>query len=290
MAYFSRRLLRGNARLISGRMVAVQGNLRKAGLFLPADAYVSFMLLMSGVVFLMVFLNAFVVGWVISGSTLFAGVIGFAGGLTGAIVAFAFTYIYPSVLAGKKRKLVDEGLPFALSFMSILSAAGVAPKQIFKSLARLEEEGQVGLGGEARTIYRDLELLGGDMVSVLRDVAARKISPLFSAVLDGMISTIRSGGDLTTFLGEEGRSLMKMRQSLIKSFLDTLVMISEMYMALMVAFPLILIVMLVVMSSIGGGSIGASSPETIVPLIIYGMVPVVGIFVLWFLDNAAPRG
>ncbi|MBI4258212.1 MAG: hypothetical protein HY619_04580 [Thaumarchaeota archaeon] len=75
----------------------------------------------------------------------------------------------------------------------------------------------------------------------------------------------------------------------MKEFLDTMTMISEMYMALMVAFPLIMIVMLVVMSSIGGGSIGGSSPETLVPLIIYGMIPGAGLAVLLMIDAMTPR-
>ncbi|MBI2649437.1 MAG: hypothetical protein HYW93_07290 [Thaumarchaeota archaeon] len=81
---------------------------------------------------------------------------------------------------------------------------------------------------------------------------------------------------------------MRLRRSILKEFVDVLVMVSEMYMGLMVAFPLILIVMLVVMSSIGGGSIGGSGPETIVPLVIYGMVPGAGAVILLMLDSLSP--
>ncbi|MFQ6134554.1 MAG: type II secretion system F family protein [Nitrososphaerales archaeon] len=173
--------------------------------------------------------------------------------------------------------------------MGILSSAGVPPKRIFKTVALLEQEREVGLGGEGQIIYRDMELLGEDIISVLRDVAVRKISPIFSGVLEGIISTIKSGGALTGYLEEEARSLMRMRRSIIKEFIDMLVMISEIYMSVLVAFPLIMIVMLVVMSSIGGGDIAGTSPDTIVPMIIYVLVPGAGLSVLLMLDSMSPR-
>ena len=81
---------------------------------------------------------------------------------------------------------------------------------------------------------------------------------------------------------------MRMHRSIMREHLDFMVMVAEIFTALMVAFPLLLIVMLTIMSSIGGG-IGATSPENIVPLVIYGLVPAVGIFILILIDLIAPR-
>ena len=139
-------------------------------------------------------------------------------------------------------------------------------------------------------MYRDMELMGGDLVSVLKEEATKGISPLLSGILDGFVSTVRAGGDLAAFFNEEAKGLMRLRRSILKEFVDILVMISEMYMSLMVAFPLILIVMLVVMSSIGGGSIGGTGPETLVPLIIYAIVPGAGLVLLLLLDSLSPKG
>ncbi len=256
---------------------------------LSAEVYLSFMVLICLIVFLGAFLNGFVVSLIVFKSLALAALASVAVGFSASAVSFGVLYIYPSMSAGKKRREIDVSLPYAVNFMGILSSAGVPPDRIFRTLAVLEQKRQVGLGGEAQTIYRDMEALGEDMISVLKGVADRKISLFFSGLMEGIISTIRSGGDLTSFLREEGKSLMRMRRSIMKEFLDTMTMVSEMFMAIMVAFPLIMIVMLVVMSSIGGGSIGGSSPDTLVPIIIYGLVPAAGLAVLILVDTITPR-
>ncbi len=289
LAIFSQRLFGKQIKKVNNRFQSLQEVLDKAGLMLPVEAYVSMILLVALIAFFGAALNVFVLTYVLMQSLVFSTVLSIGLGLAGSMVVFAIFYLYPSTVAGKKRRMIDEGLPFTLSFMSILSSAGVPPKRIFKMIALLEQEREVGLGGEGKTIYRDMEILGEDMISALRSVARRKISPLFSGVLEGVISTIKGGGSLTGYLEEESRSLMRLRRSIMKEFIDTLVMISEIYMAVLVAFPLIMIVMLVVMSSIGGGSIGGSSPDTLVPLIIYGLVPGAGFAVILMLDSQSQR-
>jgi len=287
-AIFAQRLFGEHIAGFAKRQVELQKDLGKAGLFLNIEAYVSLMILFSIITLFGTTLNVFVAIYVLTGSVATAAVVGIGLGTAGAGITFATFYIYPRTIAGKKRRAIEESLPFTLSFMGILSAAGVPPKRIFKTLALLEQEKGVGLGGEAQVIYRDMELLGEDIISVLRDVARRRISSIFSGVLEGMISAIKSGGSLTNYLEEESRGLMRLRRSIMREFIDTLVMISEVYMSVLVAFPLIMIVMLVVMSSIGGG-IGGVSPGMIVPLIIYGLVPGAGIAVLIMLDAMMPR-
>ncbi len=263
--------------------------LGRAGLLLPVEAYVSMMLLLTLITFSAVALNAFVLTYVITGYLYGSIIVGVGLGGPVAGVAFAALYMYPSIVAGKRKRAIEEGLPFTLSFMSILSSAGVPPKQMFRTVALLEQEREVGLGGEGQIIYRDMELLGEDIISVLRAVAERNISPIFSGVLEGIISTIKSGGALTDYLEGEARSLMRMRRSIMKEFIDMLVMISEIYMSVLVAFPLIMIVMLVVMSSIGGGDISGVSTGTIVPMIIYVLVPGAGVSLILMLDSISPK-
>ncbi len=288
-ALFSQRLFGKRIKGIANRMKELKVVLGRAGLMLPVEAYVSMMLLMTLIIFFAAGLNIFVLVYALTGHLSGSLLAGLGGGTAVGGFTLGILYMYPSIVAGKRRRAVEQGLSFTLSFMSILSSAGVPPKRIFKTIALLEQERGVGLGGEGQIIYRDMELLGEDMLSVLKDAATRKISSLFSGVLEGIISTIKSGGVLTKYLEEEARSLMRMRRSIMKEFIDTLVMISEIYMSVLVAFPLIMIVMLVVMSSIGGGDISGTSPGTIVPMIIYVLVPGAGLSLLFMLDSISPK-
>jgi flagellar protein FlaJ len=289
MAYVARSFLTPIARPISSLFPGLQQSLSKAGMYIPADAYVSFMLLIGGIVGFFASLNAFVLSYFLTKNAAFSAVLAAPVFLVAGLFAVAFTYLYPSVEAGKKRRAIEEGLPFTVSFMGILASSGVPPKRVMRSLSELEKA-DVGMGGESTVMYRDMELMGGDLVSVLKEEATKGISPLLSGILDGFVSTVRAGGDLAAFFNEEAKGLMRLRRSILKEFVDILVMISEMYMSLMVAFPLILIVMLVVMSSIGGGSIGGTGPETLVPLIIYAIVPGAGLVLLLLLDSLSPKG
>jgi flagellar protein FlaJ len=247
------------------------------------------MFLVSSIVFVTIIANGFLIFFTLTGSLLYSAVMGVGIGLLGTTVVFGILYAYPSFLGSKKTRSIEESLPYTLSFMSVLATAGVPPRRIFANLATLEQEGKVGLGGEAMTMYRDMEFMGDDTITVLRRVADRRYSPLFSEALEGIISTIRSGGDFARFLQEEAKSLMRLRRSIMKEFLDSLVMISELYISLMVAFPLILIVMLVVMSSIAGGNVGSISPDLLVPLIIYVMIPGAGTVLLLMLDSVSKK-
>lgn len=289
MSLYANKIFSGRMASLARNLGSLKENLRRAGLLIPVEAYLSFMFLITTIVFLTVTVNSFFILFMLTNSALYSIVMGLGIGLLGCAVGFGFLYAYPSFISNKKGKAIDESLPYTLSFMSVLSTAGVPPRRIFGNLANLEQEGRVGLGGEAVTMYRDMEIMGDDMITVLRNVADRKCSALFSTSLEGMISTIRSGGDFTNFLKEEAKSLMRLRRSIMKEILESLVMISEMYIALMVAFPLILIVMLVVMSSIAGGNVGGITPDFLVPLIIYGMIPGSGLVLLMMLDTITKR-
>jgi flagellar protein FlaJ len=286
LAFFSYRLFGQRLKLPSPKRL--EENLKKAALLMPADVYLSFVLLISLIVFAGGFLNGFIALYTLSHSLTLSIPLSLLIGVSSAGVGFASLYFYPSVRAGRRRREIEANLPYVISTLSILSAAGVPADRAFRLLASLEKGGQIRLGGEAALIYRDLTLLGGDLISVLKEAAERKVSTNLSTLLEGIVATIRSGGDLTTYLQEEGRSFMRLQRSILRELLDFMVIIAEIFIALLVAFPLILIVMLVVMSSLGGG-VGAAGPATIVPLVIYGLVPAAGILLLILLDLATPK-
>jgi len=286
LAFFAYRLF--GRRLRGWQFKGLDERLRRAGLLMPGEVYFSFVLLICLVVFFGGWLNGFVAFFGLTRSPTFSALLSLPVGVLAAVVCLAFLYFYPSVRAGKRRREIEANLPYAVSMLSILSAAGVPVDRAFGLLAMLERSGQIGLAGEAMVINRDLLLLGGDLISVIKEASERKVSPHLSSLLQGMVSTIQSGGGLTTYLQEEWRSLMRLHRSLMKELLDFMTIVAEIFMAVMVAFPLILIVMLIIMASIGG-AVGAAAPESIVPLVVYGLVPAAGIFLLILVDLVTPR-
>jgi len=291
-SHFSYGLLGWSARGLAPHLKELGANLEKAGIRVALPAYVSFIMFCSLTAFGLGFALSIIIAHLMFGLPILSPVSLIFGGAVGGLgfsVAFAVTYMLPSATANRKRNEIEVNLPFTLSFMSILSSAGLPPKRIFRALAMLEERGQIGFGGEAKTILRDIEVFGVDFSTALKSAALRCPSKVLAGILEGMLGVIHAGGNLAKFFEEEARSLMGMRRAALREFVDTLLMLAEVYMSMFIAFPLILLLLLAIMSFMGGGAIAGIPPETIIVMVIYVMVPVFGILYIVMLSIMTPR-
>jgi len=210
------------------------------------------------------------------GASLFVGVF--------VIVAF---YVYPIYRADSFKRALEDGLPFTTGYMAILAGAGVPPASMIRSLARVDAS--LPVSDEARTIVRDMELFGADLLSALEASSKRTPSVKFKELLEGFIATIHSGGNLTKYLMERSRQFMRLKRINLKRFADTLGVLAEFYVALLVAGPLILVVMLAVMGMLGGSGSGLLNPRLLLYLLTYIGIPIGSIMFLILLDMISPR-
>jgi len=204
----------------------------------------------------------------------------------GASVIVAF-YIYPIYRADSLKRTLEDGLPFTTGYMAILAGAGLPPASVIRSLARVDVS--LPVSSEARTIVRDMELFGVDILSALESSSKRTPSSKFKELLEGFIATIHSGGNLTKYLMERSRQFMKLKRIGLKRFADTLSVLAEFYVALLVAGPLILVVMLAVMAMLGGSGSGLLDPRLLLHILTYIGIPVGSIMFLILLDMISPR-
>jgi flagellar protein FlaJ len=212
-----------------------------------------------------------------TGATLLAG--------ASTIVGF---YAYPVLRADGLKRSLDEELPFATGYLSILAGAGVSPAQMFRSLAQIDSS--LAVSQEAKLIVRDVELFGVDVVSALSSASKRTPSGKFRELLEGFIATIHSGGDLARYLSERSKHYMRLKRIALKRFGDTLGVLAEFYVVMLVAGPLILVVMLAVMAMLGGGGvIGMFDPRLLLYLLTYLGIPVGSIVFLIMLDMITPK-
>jgi hypothetical protein len=81
-----------------------------------------------------------------------------------------------------------------------------------------------------------------------------------------------------------------MRLVKMKSFLDNLSVISEVYITFMVAAPLMMIVMLSVMSFLGGGvTFGNLDPRVLLDLLTFVITPVGVLIMILAVDSITPQ-
>jgi flagellar protein FlaJ len=207
--------------------------------------------------------------------------------LAGASALIAF-YAYPLLRADSLKRNLEEGLPFTTGYLSILAGSGVPPAQMFRSLAQLDSK--LAASQEARLIVRDVELFGVDIVSALESASKRTPSERFKEFLEGFIATVHSGGDLNKYLSERSRLYMRLKRMALRRLGDTLGVLAEFYVVMLVAGPLILVVMLGVMAMLGsGGVVGMFDPRLLLNLLTYIGIPVGSMVFLILLDMVTPK-
>jgi len=212
-------------------------------------------------------------------------------GIGGSLFAIAFTtigfYSYPFYRADATKRQLEDELPFTTGYMAILASAGVSPENIFSSLANFSVP--LALTGQAKDVVRDVNLFGSDIISALEETSKRSASEGFREMIQGFISTIHSGGNLAVYLREKSMQYMKLKRISLKKYSDTLSMLAEFYVALLLTGPLLLIIMLTVMTMLGAGAIGIFSPDLLLNLLTYLGLPLGAIVFLILLDATSPK-
>ncbi len=263
-------------------------NLQRASVKISFRAYVSITIFTTIAATIMVLATAPVVLTLVVGMALLPAILFGIGGslLAGACTVVVF-YFYPIYQADKHKREIEDEMPFTTGYMAILANAGVSPEKIFSSLASLKQP--LAASTEAKDVTRHINLFGMDIISALEKTSKRTPSEKFQQILDGMIATMHSGGNLGAFLQERFRAYIRIRKLALKKYADTLSMLAEVYVTLLLTAPLLFVIMLSVMSVMGGGSLGAFSSDTLLQVITYLGIPVCALIFLITVDSSSPK-
>ena len=137
------------------------------------------------------------------------------------------------------------------SYTAAMSAANASPQKIFKSLA-MNDDIYGDISYDSGLIYRDMTLLGYDLLTAIKLSVDRAASPWLTEFFQGMIGTLTSGGNLKLYFLNRAEHYSRENRTRLQVFLETLAMLAESYVVVAVAMPLFLIVMLVIMFWVSG--------------------------------------
>lgn len=188
---------------------------------------------------------------------------------------------YPKLINSNRKRSIDTMLPYAVHYMSAMSGAGVIPVDIFSSLAKNKIYGEAAV--EASYVVRDIKVLGNDLVQAMKNVASTTPSYRMQEFLQGAITIVSSGGDLESFLKLKAEQFVIESKREQKEFLDTLGLIAETYVTAFVAGPLFLIVMMSVMTIMGGMNL------MLMYLLIYLVIPVGSLLFVILVNSMTPE-
>lgn len=188
---------------------------------------------------------------------------------------------YPASRILTRRRKLDERLPYAARYMTALASAGVIPTSIFASLAEQKVYGEIAR--EAAWIAKDTQVHGMDVLTAMRRATDRSPSESWRDLLQGAVTTISSGGDLTQYLQTKTRRLEQENRHLQQEFIDKMGLMAESYVTAAVAGPLFLLVMLVIFTVMGVGDM------VMVLFLIYVLIPLLNLAFIFMVKTQIPE-
>lgn len=190
--------------------------------------------------------------------------------LSFGVVAILFTgigmYFLPFMRASNYKGEINHHLPHSITFLYALSKSGMNPINMIKSISESEETyGEVAR--EYQAIYKNIVFGSANLRGALQSRANETPSNDFELFLEDLIGVLDSGGDLERFFKAQTEQFLKKRRQSQQEFLNLLSVLGESYVTLFVAGPLLLIIIITVMSLIGGSQL------MYLYMIIYGLLP-----------------
>ncbi|MCA9487514.1 MAG: type II secretion system F family protein [Nanoarchaeota archaeon] len=191
---------------------------------------------------------------------------------------FIMMYLYPSMEKKSAEARINTELPFATIHMSAISGSMINPIKIFEIIVSTKEYPY--LEKEFKKLLNEINVYGSDLVSALKNSARNTPSKKLSELLNGLATTINSGGDLPKFFEKRSENLMfeyRINREKATKAAETFM---DIYISVVVAAPMILMLLLMMMK-ISGLGLGLSV-SAITLMMILG-VCVVNIIFLTFL-------
>lgn len=201
------------------------------------------------------------------------------------ILLFVF-YYYPKVVVDSRRREIKNDLPFAIIHMAAVAGSGAKLVDIFGMLLGSKE--YKALSGEIKRIMNYVHLFGYNLTTALKSVAETTPSNEFKELLNGMVSSIESGGSIKSFLKNKAEDTLIRYRLDRKKYVETLSTYTDIYTAILIAAPLLFVIVLVLISIVGSklGGLDISFIEKIGTFVV---VPALNIGFIFFMNIVQPE-
>ncbi len=224
--------------------------LRSAEIPLLSNTYINIMLFFMILTALVSFSTSLVVFLVTSTKFLVALAKSLLISLLSSAGVFAMFYLYPTSLIAEKNKDIRRNLPFAINQMAAIASADLPPLTIFKIVASNNEYGEVSK--ELAKIVNYVEIFGIDFLVAVKSVASTTPNEFFKDFLQGLVLTVNSGEKLDTYLKQKAKEALGIYEREIEKYNATVSTLSDIYTAILIAAPLLMISSLSLIQMIGG--------------------------------------
>ena len=284
---YSYKLLNDHIKILYPKLRTMEKSIKQAMMPIPFEVYVSSMVFFS----LIAGICGVIIGLI---ATQFINIqpaiVGYllppVAGMALMAMTFGILQIIPPVrVKNRSTKLLEE-IPHFIGYMSTLATSGLSLEEIFKSIAK--EETDEDIVKDARFITRNMEILGMDLITAVKDLINRTPSGPYSELLEGAIITSQSGGDLKEYFNATAKVQLEEKKMLLQKTTESLGSVAEIYTILLIVFPLLAVIMLSIMG-IMSPSLGGFDLLTLMNILTFAVVPLSGILMLVMMDTMVPK-
>jgi len=218
-------------------------------------------------------------GYYLTAGTIIAGVVSF---VVLAGITYMIYLMYPSLVAGGRKRDIESTLPYAINYLAAMSTAGIPPAEVFRQLGNSSIYGESSV--EARYITLEIDVFGRDLIQAIKNVSMSTPSSRMRDFLQGSIGTVSAGSNISEFFKVKAEQYTSENRQTQKQFLDTLALVAESYVTALVAGTLFLILIQSVMSILSG-----ESTPLFLYIIIYLIIPFGSVMFVILIDSMTPE-
>ncbi len=202
------------------------------------------------------------------------------------LMVFALLIYYPVYRVYSRRTVVNSRLPYTVAYMASLASAGLGVERIVERSVEVEDDPNIRR--ELALILRDIKVFGLDTSSALSRAIERSPSDRLGLFLVGVKDTYVTSGDLKGYMLFTARRLIEDKSHVLRNVVNTLSLLAELYTTMMVAAPLMFVVMLSIMSLLGG-TIAGLPPTLLVFILIFVIIPFSAMGILIAVDSVLSK-
>lgn len=265
---------------------SLRSSLILSGVKILSKTYVSMMLFSSFLGALITFFAFLTYGIFFKNPIIVMAVKTFVFSLLAFVLIFTLFYIYPNMIIGSRRREMKNDLPFVIVHMAAVAGSGAHPMAMFNLILNTDE--YKSLRDEIKKIVNYVNLFGYSMSNALRTVAQTTPSKDFKELLNGIVATVESGGDLKSYLKGKAEDALNTYRLERRKYVETLSTYSDLYTGILIAAPLLFIVTLAIINILGG-QIGGFDVKTLATIGSYGIIPLLNIGFILFLNVIQPE-
>lgn len=284
---YSYKLLNDHIKFLYPKLAKLEKTIKQAMMPIPFEVYVSSMVFFSLIAGICGVVIGIVTTQFISIQPVIVGyLLPPVAGMALMAMTFGILQIIPPMrVKNRSTKLLEE-IPHFIGYMSTLATSGLSLEEIFKSIAK--EETDEDIVKDARFITRNIEILGMDLITAVKDLISRTPPGPYSELLEGAIITSQSGGDLKEYFNATAKVQLGEKKMLLQKTTESLGSVAEIYTILLIVFPLLAVIMLSIMG-IMSPSLGGFDLLTLMNLLTFAVVPLSGVLMLVMMDTMVPK-